>query len=135
MTNERFNDDVVPDSARSGGMTSGATAADSADMPRGTGLTDVTGDTVAGDTDMNADPDFSPGADYTGDTDLTVDSAPGRDANLSDLDDPGHVFDQTNGLVDLGGETDEMAEDSTSRADRMGDDSDAGGPVPFPSSR
>ena len=147
MTNERFNDDVVPDSARSGGMTSGATAADSADMPRGTGLTDVTGDTVAGDTDMNADPDFSAGAEYTGDTDLTVDSTPeddtdltagsttGQGANLGDLGDPGHVFDQTNGLVDLGGETDEMAEDSTSRADRMGDADDAGGPVPFPSSR
>lgn len=134
MTNERFNDDAVPDSAPSGGMTSGATAADRADLPRGTGLTDVTGDTVAGDTDLNADPDFSAGADYTGDTDLTVDSTPGQDANLSDLGDPGHVFDQTNGLVDLGGETDEMAEDSTSRADRMGDD-DAGGPVPFPSSR
>ncbi len=146
MTNERFNDDVVPDSARSGGMNSGATAADSADMPRGTGLTDVTGDTVAGDTDMNADPDFSPGADYTGDTDLTVDSTPrdtdltagtttGQDANLSDLGDPSHLFDQTNGLADLGGETDEMAEDSTSRADRVGDDDDGGGPVPFPSSR
>ena len=70
-----------------------------------------------------------------GAADLTVESTPGRDANLRDLDDPGHGFDQTNGLVDLGGETDEMAEDSTSRADRMGDDNDAGGPIPFPSSR
>lgn len=131
MTNERFNDDVVPDSARSGGANSGATAADTADMPRGTGLTD---DTLTGDTDLNADPDFSPGADYTGKTDLPVDSTPEREQNLAGLDDPGHVFDQTNGLVDLGGETDETNADEKSRADRMGED-DAGGPMPFTSSR
>lgn len=137
MTNERFNDDVVPGSETgTGGMSSGASAADSEDMPRGTGLTDVTGDTVAGDTNMNADPDFGAGADYTGDTDLTVDRASGNDNNLGDLSDPGHVFDQTNGMVDLGGETDGEANDATSAADR---DSDTGagdaGPMPFSSGR
>jgi hypothetical protein len=144
MTNERFNDDVVPDSQGAGGMSSGASAADSSDVPRGTGLT---GDAMTGDADLNTDADFSAGADYTGDTDLTVDSTAGRDSNLSDRDanlgdlsdpdDPGHVFDQTNNMVDgLQGETDEEANDETSRADRGGDGLDGtGGPLPFPSSR
>jgi hypothetical protein len=132
MTNEHLNDDVVPDSPSMGGARSGATAADSADQPTGTGLT---GDTMTGDTDLNTDADFSAGADYTGDTDLTVDRTPDREANVGDLGDPGHVFDQTNGMVDLGGETDEMAQDETSRGDRADDTDGDAGPMPFASSR
>jgi hypothetical protein len=50
------------------------------------------------------------------------DDKPDLGANLGDLGDPGHMFDQTNGLVDgLEGNTDGSA-DATDAAGRGGDD-------------
>jgi hypothetical protein len=45
------------------------------------------------------------------------DDKPDRGANLGDLGDPGHMFDQTNGLVDgLEGNTDGSADDGATDA-------------------
>jgi hypothetical protein len=153
MTNEHLNDDVVPgdiiytgspEDARAGATAAGSNDISGGSSPdlgdadlrdSGSGNTELT-DTGLGDVDLRdadvRDADLRNAdlgdADLDGanveHTDASGRVAPEREANLSGLDDPGHVFDQTNGLVDgLQGETDEEAEDSTSRADRTGDGS------------
>jgi hypothetical protein len=72
-------------------------------------------------TDMNADHD-AVDAQHTASTEPVTDAERHETdhASLADLDDPGHLFDQTNGLADgLNGDSDGTAEaDEASAADR-----------------
>jgi hypothetical protein len=68
--------------------------------------------------------------------DLSGEPAPDKNANLSDLGDAGHPFDQTNGIVDgLEGESDGEAEASTSGTTDLDDtlpDADGDGSIAPP---
>ncbi|WP_022887014.1 hypothetical protein [Glaciibacter superstes] len=72
--------------------------------------------------------------------DAAGDTTPDDKANLGDLGDVSHPFDQTNGIVDgLEGNSDGQAEENTSDstksdvdASRPGDESDEGGNVTGP---
>jgi hypothetical protein len=117
MTNEHFDGDVDGQGTDPEYVAAHEVTPD--DMEPGMGTADM--DSAGMDSD-----DLTP-------EDLTADK-PDLGTNLGNLGDPGHMFDQTNGLVDgLEGNTDGFADTGdTDAADRDaagGDDIDGVGPV------